>query len=69
MLLDFQLIEAVVLPMTHKERFDALGIQPPKGKPSLHLILKICLILNQNLWFTQHTFVRFCVLYLLIQYK
>lgn len=28
---DFQLIEAVVLPMTHKERFEALGIQPPKG--------------------------------------
>lgn len=27
----FQLIEAVVLPMTHKERFEALGIQPPKG--------------------------------------
>ena len=27
----FQLIEAVVLPMTHKERFENLGIQPPKG--------------------------------------
>ena len=27
----FQLIEAVVLPMTHKERFEVLGIQPPKG--------------------------------------
>jgi len=26
-----QLIEAVVLPMTHKDRFQALGIQPPKG--------------------------------------
>jgi len=26
-----QLIEAVVLPMTHKERFENLGIQPPKG--------------------------------------
>merc|ERR1711976_388694 len=26
-----ELIEAVVLPMTHKERFVALGIQPPKG--------------------------------------
>ncbi|ELU02368.1 hypothetical protein CAPTEDRAFT_205918 [Capitella teleta] len=25
------LIEAVVLPMTHKERFETLGIQPPKG--------------------------------------
>lgn len=26
-----ELIEAVVLPMTHKERFDAIGIRPPKG--------------------------------------
>ncbi|CAG0913801.1 unnamed protein product [Notodromas monacha] len=26
-----ELIEAVVLPMTHKERFENLGIQPPKG--------------------------------------
>lgn len=27
-----ELIEAVVLPMTHKDRFTNLGIQPPKGK-------------------------------------
>ncbi|XP_033124102.1 26S proteasome regulatory subunit 6A-B [Anneissia japonica] len=26
-----ELIEAVVLPMTHRERFDNMGIQPPKG--------------------------------------
>lgn len=26
-----ELIEAVVLPLTHKERFDAVGIRPPKG--------------------------------------
>merc|ERR1712003_464366 len=26
-----ELIEAVVLPMTHKERFENLGIAPPKG--------------------------------------
>lgn len=26
-----ELIEAIVLPMTHKERFDAVGIKPPKG--------------------------------------
>lgn len=26
-----ELIEAVVLPMTHKEMFDAIGIKPPKG--------------------------------------
>lgn len=32
LILTFQLIEAVVLPMTHKERFETLGIQPPKGK-------------------------------------
>mgnify|MGYP000211461566 CR=1 FL=1 len=26
-----ELIEAIVLPMTHKERFDSIGIKPPKG--------------------------------------
>lgn len=26
-----ELIEAVVLPMTHKEMFDSIGIKPPKG--------------------------------------
>ena len=26
-----ELIEAVVLPVTHKEKFETLGIQPPKG--------------------------------------
>jgi 26S proteasome regulatory subunit T5 len=26
-----ELVEAVVLPMTHKERFDAVGVRPPKG--------------------------------------
>ena len=26
-----ELIEAIVLPMTHKEKFDNIGIQPPKG--------------------------------------
>jgi len=26
-----ELIEAIVLPMTHSERFERLGIQPPKG--------------------------------------
>jgi Proteasomal ATPase OB C-terminal domain len=26
-----ELIEAVVLPMTHKEMFDSIGIRPPKG--------------------------------------
>lgn len=26
-----ELIEAVVLPMTHRDRFEAIGIQPPKG--------------------------------------
>lgn len=27
-----ELVEAVVLPMKHPERFQALGIKPPKGK-------------------------------------
>jgi ATP-dependent 26S proteasome regulatory subunit len=26
-----EMIEAIVLPMTHKEKFDAIGIKPPKG--------------------------------------
>jgi 26S proteasome regulatory subunit T5 len=26
-----ELVEAIVLPMTHKERFDNIGIRPPKG--------------------------------------
>lgn len=26
-----KLVEAIVLPMTHKQRFEDLGIQPPKG--------------------------------------
>lgn len=26
-----ELVEAIVLPMTHKDRFDAIGIRPPKG--------------------------------------
>ncbi len=26
-----ELIEAIVLPMTHKERFETIGIKPPKG--------------------------------------
>lgn len=27
-----ELVEAVVLPMTHKQQFEELGIKPPKGK-------------------------------------
>merc|ERR1719271_2404547 len=26
-----EMVEAIVLPMTHKERFQAIGIKPPKG--------------------------------------
>ena len=26
-----ELVEAIVLPMTHKEQFQKLGIRPPKG--------------------------------------
>ena len=26
-----QLVEAIVLPMTHKERFENIGVHPPKG--------------------------------------
>lgn len=26
-----EMIEAIVLPMTHQEKFEAIGIRPPKG--------------------------------------
>ena len=32
----FLQVEAIVLPMTHKERFDSLGIRPPKVLPFSH---------------------------------
>ena len=27
-----ELVEAIVLPMTHRDKFIKLGIKPPKGK-------------------------------------
>ena len=36
--LSAQLVEAIVLPMTHKERFENIGIQPPKGNAVLDTI-------------------------------
>lgn len=27
-----ELVEAIVLPVTHKDKFKALGIRPPKGE-------------------------------------
>lgn len=27
-----ELVEAIVLPVTHKDKFKALGIRPPKGR-------------------------------------
>jgi 26S proteasome regulatory subunit T5 len=30
-----ELVEAIVLPLTHKERFENLGIEPPKGKSKI----------------------------------
>ena len=29
-----ELVEAIVLPVTHKDKFKALGIRPPKGAPA-----------------------------------
>ena len=26
-----ELVEAIVIPMTHRDRFDKIGIRPPKG--------------------------------------
>ena len=40
-----ELVEAVVLPMTHKDRFEAIGIQPPKGSVPFPLSpLFLCLL-------------------------
>ena len=36
-----ELVEAVVLPILHKERFDAIGIQPPKGIQFYNLLLAL----------------------------
>ena len=32
-----QLVEAIVLPITHRDRFQNIGIQPPKG-PGLYTV-------------------------------
>lgn len=40
-----ELIEAVVLPMTHRDKFETLGIQPPKGDIQLHSIPRLILSL------------------------
>ena len=42
-----ELVEAVVLPMTHKERFENIGIKPPKG--TLNLVKNLDLQ-NFSLW-------------------
>ncbi|CDI81944.1 26S protease regulatory subunit 6a, putative [Eimeria acervulina] len=34
-----ELIEAIVLPMTHKERFDKIGIRPPKGPQLVQMFI------------------------------
>ena len=33
-----ELVEAVVLPMTHPERFKKIGIRPPKGRHPANLV-------------------------------
>jgi 26S proteasome regulatory subunit T5 len=45
-----ELIEAVVLPITHKDRFKALGIKPPKGTLSFQSFL---LGFLSCVWFSQ----------------
>lgn len=38
-----ELIEAIVLPITHKERFEKIGIKPPKGTSLLVFVaLSFC---------------------------
>ncbi len=41
--MSLQLVEAIVLPMTHKDRFKNIGIHPPKGLYTLaSLSLLLC---------------------------
>jgi 26S proteasome regulatory subunit T5 len=37
-----ELVEAVVLPMKHKDKFDAIGIRPPKGMKCSRFFLANC---------------------------
>ena len=39
-----ELVEAVVLPMTHMDRFINLGIKPPKGKSNFFICIKVIII-------------------------
>lgn len=43
-LLLVQLIEAIVLPITHKERFVNIGIQPPKGTLHNKFSILMCMV-------------------------
>ena len=47
-LLSPQLVEAIVLPMTHKEAFENIGIQPPKGAKITHLLI---IIFNKKIFY------------------
>jgi SpoVK/Ycf46/Vps4 family AAA+-type ATPase len=72
-----ELIEAVVLPMTHKDMFDAIGIRPPKGvllhgPPGTGMLLSFLFVaflsMLQNR--TRHSRVSFCTFqHLLFQGK
>lgn len=51
-----ELIEAVVLPMTHKEKFLNLGIHPPKGTFFVYIIITInCVWLSCTLRGRHHS--------------
>jgi 26S proteasome regulatory subunit T5 len=38
-----ELVEAIVIPLTHKEHFVKLGIKPPKGCLMCVAVLSVCL--------------------------
>ena len=54
-----QLVEAIVLPMTHRDKFENIGIQPPKGKIKRWKITTISYILSLSLSFSLATLTRY----------
>ena len=53
-----RLVEAIVLPMTHRDKFENIGIQPPKGKIKRWKMTTISYILSLSLALSLVTLTR-----------